>query len=125
MYIINHSVQVLRTKKGRKNVDLTSEDNNKYSVCVQADISKIQQLEESLKSKVVNNLFPKPKDSTVPIGNVFESQYREKKGSNIQEISLMHKSNCCKNRNIRSTAEISPLVNLQVTKNIKTLVSNV
>ena len=62
-------------KMNKHNVYLTSEDNNKDYVCVKPGISRSQKLEESLKSKVFNNLFAKPKDRTVPIGNVFEARY--------------------------------------------------
>ena len=41
---------------------------------------------------MVNILFDKPNDRTVSIGNVFESQYRGGKGSNIQEIILIKNS---------------------------------
>ena len=63
-------------KRKKNNVDLTSEDNNKGYVCDKHVISRSQQLEEYLKSKVVSNLYAKPKDKTVPIGNVFEYRYR-------------------------------------------------
>ena len=63
-------------KSNKHNVYLTSKYNNKYYGCVIPGISRNQQLEELLKSKVVNNCFAKTKDSTVPIRNCFEAQYR-------------------------------------------------
>ena len=37
------------------------------------------------------NFSSKPNNKTVPIGDVFEDQYMENKGSNMQEISPMKK----------------------------------
>ena len=42
---------------GKKRSFLSIEDNNKYYVCVKPVLSRSQKLEESLKSKVVNNFF--------------------------------------------------------------------
>ena len=79
---------------------------------------------------MVSNVFAKPKDRTVTIGDVFEAQYREKKGSKVQEISLMQKSihwfmneMVLKKRDIRSTTAFSPLVNSQVPSKITKIVS--
>ena len=50
------------------NVYLRSEDKNKDYVCIKPDIARSQKLEELLMSKVVNNIFAKTKNRTVPIG---------------------------------------------------------
>ena len=81
---ITCTLQVLNLQKKKSNVDFKREEINKYSVYVKPGISRSQQLEELSNSKVVDNLFNKPKNRTVPIGDVFEAQYNEKKGSNIQ-----------------------------------------
>ena len=113
-----------------KYVYLTSEDNNKDSVYVKPDVLKIHQLEELLRSKVVNNLFDQHKDRTEPIGNLFEAEYRENEGSKMREINLMKKMIHCfmnkmvlKTRGTRSTATFITLFNRQVTPNIRKLVS--
>ena len=75
-------------------------------------------------------MFDKPIYRTVPIGNVFEAQYRENKVSNMQEISLTKKSIhwfinkiVVKKRYTRRTADFSPLVNCQIPPIIMKLVS--
>ena len=79
---------------------------------------------------MVVNCFAKPKYRKVPVGDLFEAQYRENKGSKVQEISLMQKSinwfmneMVVKKRDTRSTADFSPLVNLQVPSKIRKLVN--
>ena len=79
---------------------------------------------------MVNILFAKPKDRTVPIGNVFEAQYRENMGSKMQEISLMQKiihwfmnRMVVKRRDIRNTSDSCTLVNRQVPSKIRSIVS--
>ena len=61
-------------KRKKHDVDLKSEENNKDYVCVKPGIWRSQQLEEFLKSRVVSNLFAKPKDRIAPIGNIFEAR---------------------------------------------------
>ena len=75
----------------KRDVDLTSEDNNKDSVCDKPGISRSQQLEESLKSKVVNNFFAKLKDRTVPIGDFLRLNTGGREDQNFRKSVLCRK----------------------------------
>ena len=52
----------------KNSLDHTSEDNNKDYVCVKPGISMIQQLEELLRSKVVNDFLINPKTGQYQLG---------------------------------------------------------
>ena len=73
-------------------------------------------------------MFAKPNYRTVPIGYIFEDEYKEKKVSKMQEISLMknhtlvHLKMVVKNRDIRSTADFISLVNIKAPSKIRKLV---
>ena len=82
-----------------------------------------------MKSKAVK-IFAKPNDRIEPIRDVFESQYKENKGSKMQGISLTKKiihwfmnKIIVKKRGIIRTADFSTLVNRQVQCKIRNLVS--
>ena len=61
-------------------MDLTGVEDNNTTVSVKSTIYGSKAFKESLKSKAVNDLFTKPKDSKVRIVNVFENQYNGGKG---------------------------------------------
>ena len=62
-------------KRKKIDVDITGEDNDTDYVYVKTSVSKSKPYESSLKSKSARQIFSKPNNRTLPIGDVFEAQY--------------------------------------------------
>ena len=113
----------------KNNVDLTSEEK-KYYVCVKPGISKSQQLEESLKSKVVNIFLLNPKTWQYQLGMFLKLNTGKRRSQRCRKSVLCRKvyigswkNGCKKEVHQRSTASFSPLVCCQVLSNIRKIVS--
>ena len=114
-------------KRSKTVVYITSEYKDKYYINIKPDVSSSKPFEESLNSKEVKKIFVKTNNRTVPIGNVFEYQYKGgrvkifKNQSYEEKHSLVNERGGFEKRDISIASIFIPLANRKVPSNISNI----